>query len=100
MSDSLQLYIDNSPVFFANKVNTPLLIMHNDNDGAVPWYQGIEYFMSLRRLGKPVWMLQYNKEAHNLNQPTIFRPLPERCSRSCLDDTWVAGHGEREIVGI
>lgn len=66
MSDSLQLYIDNSPLFFSDKVNTPLLIMHNDNDGAVPWYQGIEYFMSLRRLGKPVWMLQYNKEAHNL----------------------------------
>lgn len=66
MSDSLHLYIANSPVFFADKVNTPLLIMHNDNDGAVPWYQGIEYFMSLRRLGKPVWMLQYNKEGHNL----------------------------------
>ena len=40
--------------------------MHNDNDGAVPWYQGIEYFMALRRLGKPVWMLQYNREEHNL----------------------------------
>src|SRR5690554_3658919 len=46
LSDSLQTYIDNSPLFFANKVNTPLLIMHNDNDGAVPWYQGIELFMS------------------------------------------------------
>ena len=66
LSDSLQTYIDNSPLFFANKVNTPLLIMHNDNDGAVPWYQGIELFMSLRRLEKPVWMLQYNNEAHNL----------------------------------
>lgn len=66
MMDSLDLYIENSPVFFADKVNTPLLIMHNDNDGAVPWYQGIEYFMVLRRLQKPVWMLQYNKEAHNL----------------------------------
>lgn len=66
MNDSLQLYIDNSPVFFAERVNTPLLIMHNDKDGAVPWYQGIEYFMALRRLGKPVWMLQYNDEAHNL----------------------------------
>lgn len=66
MMDSLDLYIENSPVFFADKVNTPLLIMHNDNDGAVPWYQGIEYFMALRRLQKPVWMLQYNKEAHNL----------------------------------
>ena len=66
MMDSLDLYIENSPIFFVEDVNTPLLIMHNDNDGAVPWYQGIEYFMALRRLQKPVWMLQYNKEAHNL----------------------------------
>jgi len=66
MNDSLQLYIQNSPVFYAENIATPLLIMHNDDDGAVPWYQGIELFMSMRRLGKPVWMLQYNKEAHNL----------------------------------
>lgn len=63
-----ELYRENSPVFFADKVQTPLLIMHNDNDGAVPWYQGIEYFMALRRLHKPVWLLQYNKEAHNLRE--------------------------------
>lgn len=62
----LDLYIENSPLFKADKVTTPLLIMHNDNDGAVPWYQGIEYFMALRRLGKKVWMLEYNKEEHNL----------------------------------
>ena len=64
--EGFDLYIENSPVFFAPNVKTPLLIMHNDNDGAVPWYQGIEYFMALRRLGKPAWMLQYNGEAHNL----------------------------------
>ena len=57
-------YLDNSPVFFADEVNTPLLMMHNDHDGAVPWYQGIEYFMALRRLGKPVWMLNYNDQPH------------------------------------
>lgn len=66
--DATELYIANSPVFHANRVNTPLLIMHNDNDGAVPWYQGIELFMALRRLQKPVWMLQYNGEAHNLKE--------------------------------
>ncbi len=60
------LYIENSPVFYAPKVNTPLLIMHNDNDGAVPWYQGIEYFVALRRLNKPVWMLNYNGMKHNI----------------------------------
>lgn len=61
-----QLYIANSPIFYADRVETPLLIMHNDEDGAVPWYQGIEMFMALRRLHKPVWMLQYNGEAHNI----------------------------------
>lgn len=60
------LYIKNSPLFNADKVQTPLLIMHNDADGAVPWYQGIEYFSALRRLGKKVWLLQYNGEDHNL----------------------------------
>lgn len=66
MNDSLHLYIKNSPVFYTENIKTPLLIMHNDKDGAVPWYQGIELFMSMRRLGKPVWLLQYNNEAHNL----------------------------------
>ena len=42
--------------------------MHNDNDGAVPWYQGIEYFVALRRLNKPVWLLNYNGDAHNLRK--------------------------------
>jgi dipeptidyl aminopeptidase/acylaminoacyl peptidase len=66
LCDKPMQYIENSPVFFAPKVNTPLLMMHNDNDGAVPWYQGIEYFVALRRLNKPVWMLNYNGMKHNI----------------------------------
>jgi len=58
------LYHENSPVYNLDKVNTPVLILHNDKDGAVPWYQGIEYFVGLRRLGKPAWMLNYNGEPH------------------------------------
>ena len=57
-------YLENSPLFTLDKVNTPVLIMHNDSDGHVPWYQGIEYFTALRRLGKPAWMLNYNGEPH------------------------------------
>lgn len=60
------LYIENSPLFHVPKIGTPLVIMHNDKDGAVPWYQGIELFTAMRRLNKPVWMLNYNGEAHNL----------------------------------
>ena len=57
-------YLENSPLFALDKVQTPLLILHNDKDGAVPWYQGIELFSGLRRLGKPSWLLNYNDEPH------------------------------------
>ncbi|WP_241330294.1 S9 family peptidase [Chryseobacterium arthrosphaerae] len=61
-----ELYIKNSPLFTIDKVKTPVVIMSNDKDGAVPWYQGIEMFTALRRLGKPVWLLNYNGDDHNL----------------------------------
>ena len=61
-----ELYIENSPLFALPKVTTPVVIMSNDADGAVPWYQGIEMFTGLKRLGKPAWLLNYNNEAHNL----------------------------------
>jgi dienelactone hydrolase len=57
-------YSENSPLFTMDKVTTPILIMHNDNDGHVPWYQGIEYFVALKRLQKPVWLLNYTGEVH------------------------------------
>ncbi len=66
--EALDLYIENSPLFFMDKVNTPVAIMHNDQDGAVPWYQGIEFYTALRRLNKPVWLLNYNGDDHNLIQ--------------------------------
>lgn len=75
---ALDLYIENSPVFHVDKVQTPVLIMHNDADGAVPWYQGIEFFSDLRRLDKPAWLLQYNKEAHNLVERRNCKDLSVR----------------------
>lgn len=60
-----QLYIENSPLFSLNRVTTPLFIMHNDADGAVPWYQGIELFVGLRRFGKEVYLINYNNDIHN-----------------------------------
>lgn len=57
-------YLENSPLFTMDKVQTPILIMHNDADGHVPWYQGIEYFVAMKRLGKPCWLLNYTDEPH------------------------------------
>jgi dipeptidyl aminopeptidase/acylaminoacyl peptidase len=59
-------FLKNSPLFRADKINTPLLILHNDKDNAVPWYQGIELFTAMRRLGKTVWLVNYNDELHGI----------------------------------
>ena len=65
-------YIENSPIFYIDKIQTPLLLLHNDKDGHVPWYQGIEMYVALRRLGKPSWMLNYNGEPH---WPTSYQNI-------------------------
>jgi dipeptidyl aminopeptidase/acylaminoacyl peptidase len=58
------LFIQNSPVLNANKVSTPLLMMHNHRDASVPFEQAVEFFTALRRLGKRVWLLQYDEGSH------------------------------------
>lgn len=62
-----QAYIENSAVLHADRLSTPLLMMHNENDGAVSFSQGLGFFSALRRLGKRVWMLEYDKEDHIIN---------------------------------
>ncbi len=79
--DGFDLYVENSPLFFVPNVTTPVLIMHNDADGAVPWWQGIEFFNGLRRLGKQAWLLQYNDEAHNLRERRNRKDLSIRLSQ-------------------
>lgn len=76
--DNLEAYARNSPVYYADKVKTPLLLLHNDQDGAVDWNQGIEYFNTLRRLDKPVVMLQYKGENHGLRKPANRKDYSHR----------------------
>lgn len=62
------LYLENSPVFAADRVQTPVLLIHNDRDDAVPWEQGIEMFLALRRHGKEAYLFNYNGEFHGLRR--------------------------------
>lgn len=79
--DKPMQFLENSPVFRVDRVETPILMLHNDEDDAVPWYQGIEYYLALRRLGKEVYMFNYNGEKHGLrkriNQKDYTRRLQE-----------------------
>jgi len=74
-------FIENSPLFFTDRIQTPVLIMSNDADGAVPWYQGIEWFVALRRFGKEAYLLNYNSDGHNprkrANQKDVDRRMQE-----------------------
>ena len=61
-------FIENSPIFWADRVQTPVMLLHNDGDDAVPWYQGVEFYLALRRLGKTVYLFDYNGEPHGLRK--------------------------------
>ncbi len=68
LQEAPELYLENSAIFHIKDVHTPVLILSNDNDDAVPWYQGIEYFLALRHYDKPAWLFSYNGEFHGLRR--------------------------------
>ncbi len=74
-------FVENSPLFRLDRVTTPVLFMANDNDGSVPWYQGIEFYVAMRRLQKEAYMLVYNGDEHNptkrANQKDIDRKMQD-----------------------
>jgi dipeptidyl aminopeptidase/acylaminoacyl peptidase len=96
--DAFDLYVENSPLFFVPNVTTPVLIMHNDKDTAVPWYQGIEFFASLRRCGKQAWMLQYKGEDHNLRERHNCKDLSEKLAE--FFDHFLKGAPEPEWMKV
>ena len=96
--DAFDLYVENSPLFFVPNVSTPVLIMHNDKDTAVPWYQGIEFFASLRRCGKQAWMLQYKGEDHNLRERHNCKDLSEKLAE--FFDHFLKGAPEPEWMKV
>ncbi len=64
--DNWDAFARNSPIYHIKQVQTPLLLLHNDKDGAVDYTQGIEYYNGLRRLNKPVVMITYKGENHGI----------------------------------
>jgi dipeptidyl aminopeptidase/acylaminoacyl peptidase len=64
-----EAYLRNSPQTYADKLNIPFMMLHNDRDGAVDFNQGITYYNHLRQLGKEVILLEYVGENHGLSRP-------------------------------
>lgn len=77
----MEEYVANSPVFQAQNIKTPVLMTFGDEDGAVDYHQGIEMYITMRRLSKPLIMLLYEGENHGLrkkeNQKDYFNKVTE-----------------------
>lgn len=59
-------YLGNSPVMFANGIDTPLLSWTGQNDTQVDPMQSMEFYLALRRLRKEHIMLVYTNEGHDI----------------------------------
>lgn len=89
-------YIENSPVFYADKITTPMLIMHGDDDGAVPWEQSIEMYLAMRRYNKDVIFLQYHNEPHHPQK--IENRLDYAIRMKEYFDYYLKGEGEPQWI--
>jgi hypothetical protein len=90
------VYLENSPVFYADKITTPMLIQHGDDDGAVPWYQSIEMYIAMRRYNKDVIFLQYHGEPHHLQR--FENKLDYAIRMKEYFDYYLKGEGEPEWI--
>lgn len=59
-----ELYVNQSPLFNADKVNTPLMLLHGTADTNVPPGESIQMFTALKLLGKPVELVMVEGENH------------------------------------
>lgn len=78
MWENPAMYLENSPIFRADRIRTPLLIFHNEGDDAVPFSEGLALFLAMRRHGQPAWLLNYRGEGHALNRQEACRDWTRR----------------------
>jgi dipeptidyl aminopeptidase/acylaminoacyl peptidase len=63
-----QLYVEHSPLFHADRINTPLLLLHGSEDTNVPIGESIQMFKALKLLGRPVEFIEVAGENHSIQQ--------------------------------
>jgi len=70
-----------SPLAYADRITTPLLILHSDNDFRVPIAEAEQLFITLKRLGKTVQFVRYPREGHELSRSGEPRHIIDRLRR-------------------
>lgn len=61
-----QLFVDQSPLFNADKIHTPLLLLHGNADTNVPLIESLQMFTALKLLGREVALVEVEGENHHI----------------------------------
>ena len=71
-------YVSNSPLFFADRVSTPIMLIHGDLDTMGTIYQTEEMFTALHRENKDAMLVTYMGEVHTVEHPQNQRDMWKR----------------------
>jgi dipeptidyl aminopeptidase/acylaminoacyl peptidase len=66
--DEPDFYLSRSPITYANRVKTALLLIHNENDLRCPMEQAEQFYTALKVLGRVVEMARFPNENHELSR--------------------------------
>ncbi len=66
--DNPKAYLDRSPLMYVRNVNTPLMLIHSEQDLRCPMEQAEEFFVALKKLGKTVVLVRFPDENHELSR--------------------------------
>jgi dipeptidyl aminopeptidase/acylaminoacyl peptidase len=84
LNPSLRFYLERSAISYADRVTTPLLMLHGGNDERVPIGQPMEYFRALKDRGKTVQLVFYPREGHG------FQEYYHQLDRMRREYEWIA----------
>lgn len=98
-----EMYVEQSPLFNADKVNTPLLLLHGDKDTNVPHGESIQMYTALKLLGKEVELVEVEGQDHHITdykkrilwQKTIFAWFDKWLKND--SDWWGALYPEKNL---
>jgi dipeptidyl aminopeptidase/acylaminoacyl peptidase len=96
--ESLEWYLARSPLSYAKDIRTPLLIIHSEDDLRCPIEQAEQLFVALKRLGRPVRLVRFPEESHDLSRTgrvrhrlARFRFLLDWFGQHLRPDGWSSG---------